>query len=387
VQNPQRNPAEHLAGLDALRAAAIVMVFAYHYMVFVSREPTFGWLSTVGWAGVDLFFVLSGYLIANQLFGGIVRGRELSLPAFYARRFLRTLPSFYVVLALYFLFPAVMGGRTPPPLWRFLTFTQNIGLQPGTAFSHAWSLCIEEQFYLLLPALLVLGLRWRLSVRWGWGLVAAGILGGVVLRSLLWRHNALEAGNEVAGYMPNIYYATWARMDEFLPGVAVALLKNFHPQAWAALMARGRLLLAAGVAAVVLLGWGVLQAYYIDGYGYGYFMTGFGYSLIACAFALLVAAALSPQTLLYRLRVPGAASLAAWSYAIYLTHKPLAAVVQRELKGTAADGALLPLVVSLVCLAGGWLLYRGVETPFMRLRDRHVPSSFALERGLLPAAG
>ncbi|MED5620630.1 acyltransferase family protein [Ideonella sp. BN130291] len=377
--------ADGLAGLDTLRAAAIVMVFAYHYMVFVSREPTFGWLSTVGWAGVDLFFVLSGYLIGNQLFSGVARGREPSLKAFYARRFLRTLPNFYVVLALYFLFPAVMGGRTPPPLWRFLTFTQNIGLQPGTAFSHAWSLCIEEQFYLLLPALLVLGLRWRLSVRWGWGLVVGGILGGIVLRSLLWRDNGLEADRGVIGYMPNIYYASWARMDEFLPGVAIALLKNFHPPAWSALMARGRVLLVAALAALLLLGWGILQGYYIDGYGYGYFMTGFGYSLLACAFALLVLAALSPQTVLYRWRVPGAASLAAWSYAIYLTHKPLAFIVQRQLQGTALAGAALPAVVTLVCLAGGWLLYRAVETPFMRLRQRHVPSNFVLERGLLPA--
>src|SRR4051794_30531603 len=138
-------------GLDTLRALAIVLVFAYHYMVFVSHALTFGWVSEIGWVGVDLFFVLSGYLIANQIFAGIAQGRELSLKAFYARRFLRTLPNFYVVLALYFLFPAVMGGNAPPPLWTFLSFTQNILLQPGTAFSHAWSLCIEEQFYLLLP--------------------------------------------------------------------------------------------------------------------------------------------------------------------------------------------------------------------------------------------
>ena len=66
--------APRLHGLDTLRAAAILLVFAYHYQVFVSGAPTFGWLSRIGWAGVDLFFVLSGYLIANQLMGGIARG-------------------------------------------------------------------------------------------------------------------------------------------------------------------------------------------------------------------------------------------------------------------------------------------------------------------------
>ena len=70
-----RNP-----GLDTLRACAIALVFMYHYDVFVSHEATFGWLSDIGWTGVDLFFVLSGYLIANQLFAGIARGQVPSLP-------------------------------------------------------------------------------------------------------------------------------------------------------------------------------------------------------------------------------------------------------------------------------------------------------------------
>ena len=161
-------------GLDTLSALAIALVFAYHYKVFVSAEPTLGWASRVGWVGVDLFFVLSGYLIANQLFAGIRRGRALSLSAFYARRALRTLPVFWLVLAAYFLLPSVMGGRTPPPLWRFLTFTQNFNLQPGTAFSHAWSLCIEEQFYLVLPLVLVLGLRFGRRRAHGWALLVFG---------------------------------------------------------------------------------------------------------------------------------------------------------------------------------------------------------------------
>ena len=107
-----RNP-----GLDTLRACAIALVFVYHYKIFVSSAPSFGWVSDVGWVGVDLFFVLSGYLIANQLFAGIARGERLSLPRFYARRALRTLPVFWLVLAAFALFPAALGGRAPPP-WR-----------------------------------------------------------------------------------------------------------------------------------------------------------------------------------------------------------------------------------------------------------------------------
>jgi len=372
-------PTRRNDGLDTLRALAIILVFMYHYMCFVSHEPTFGWGSTVGWVGVDLFFVLSGYLIGNQLFSGLAAGKPPSLRAFYARRLLRTLPNFYVVLALYFLFPAAMGGAQPPPLWRFLTFTQNLWLTPGTAFSHAWSLCVEEQFYILLPAAILLGLKFGKSIRLAWVALGLMLLAGIVTRSLLWVEYGREAGGAVEHYYPNVYYSSFCRFDEFLPGVAVALIKNFHPQVWRRMLAWGNAGLAAGAAAVALLFYSVLEYYYIDGYGYGYFMSGFGYSLLAMAFALLVVAALSPASYLYRVRIPGAAALAAWSYAIYLTHKPLAVIAHRLLANLGIPAALEVGIVVLACLLAGWLLYRLVERPFMRLRDSKFPSNVAAE--------
>jgi peptidoglycan/LPS O-acetylase OafA/YrhL len=364
-------------GLDTLRALAIALVFMYHYMVFVSHEPTFGWLSVVGWVGVDLFFVLSGYLIANQLFAGAVRGERLSLGRFYARRALRTWPVFWLVLAAYFLFPAAMGGKPPPALWRFLSFTQNIGLQPGTAFSHAWSLCIEEQFYLVLPLALLAALRLGLRRAQAWALLVALVLVGVAARWLYWQAYGREASGLLDTYYTKVYYGTLCRFDEFLPGVAVALLKNAHPHLWQRLMRHAHALLAGSAAAVLLMLYGVYAFYYIDGEGYGFFMAVFGYSLIALAFAGLVLAALCPASALHRLRVPGAAPLALWSYSIYLTHKPLAHVVQglAEQAGTP-PWATLPAVI-VASLSVGALLYRLVETPFMRWRDRRFPSNFS----------
>jgi peptidoglycan/LPS O-acetylase OafA/YrhL len=370
--------AQKLNGLDTLRALAILLVFMYHYQVFVSREATFGWFSTIGWVGVDLFFVLSGYLIANQIFSGITRGQTLSLKAFYARRFLRTLPNFYVVLALYFLFPSVMGGSPPPALWRFLTFTQNYQLQPGTAFSHAWSLCIEEQFYLILPAVVIVSVRYGKSIWLGWALLIGLIIVGIATRSALWLHYGREADGAINGYYPNIYYSTFCRFDELLPGVGLAMLKNFHRDIWERLMMKGQALLIAGVISCAVLTYLLLNFYEIDGYGYGFFMTAFGYSLIALCFAVLTASGLSPSSLLYRIRIPGAAQLAAWSYAIYLSHKALATIMQKLLAsdGIDARSGLAVLIITVVCLIGGWLLYKLVETPFMRLRDARFPTSF-----------
>ncbi len=391
-----RNP-----GLDTLRAAAIALVFMTHYEGFVAGRSIFGWAGEVGWTGVDLFFVLSGYLIANQLFAGIARGRALSLPRFYARRALRTLPVFWVVLAAYALFPAALGGHTPPPLWRFLTFTQNIGLQAGTAFSHAWSLCVEEQFYLVLPFVLVVGLfparaggrasrdardpgalaaatappttARRAGRVHGWCLMAALVALGMVARSVLWRTYAPES--EGMGYMSWIYYSTLCRFDEFIPGVAVAMLKNFHRPTWDRLMAHGRAVFVVGVVATLAMLVGAAR-YNEDDNGRLFFMTAFGYSLLAMAFALLVVAALSPARTPLAWRVPGAASIALWSYSIYLSHKPLAMFLAHQLKPFDPPEGVRIAVVLSACVIVGWLLHRFVETPFMALRDRRWPSNF-----------
>ncbi|HEV8688951.1 MAG TPA: acyltransferase [Ideonella sp.] len=370
-------------GLDTLRALAIVLVFLYHYQVFVSHAPTFGWLGNIGWTGVDLFFVLSGYLIGAQVFAGIARGQTLSLPAFYARRLLRTMPAFWVVLGLYFLFPAVMGGKTPPPLWRFLSFTQNWNLQPGTAFSHAWSLCIEEQFYLVLPLLAWGGLRlaaaWGLTVRSAWALIVTLTLAAMAWRAALW----LELGREVAaggqgsqGYYPAVYYATLTRIDEFLPGLAVALWRHAHPTSWTHATSAARTWLVAGIAAVGLAWYGVATHYYIEGYGYGAFMSIAGYSLVAWAYAMLLVAVLCLDSPLRHARVPGAAALAAWSYSIYLTHKAVAVNVSQALERFALPQPVLIWLATSACIVAGWLLYRLVERPVMRWRDRQVPTLF-----------
>ena len=376
-----------LNGLDTLRALAIVLVFCYHYMVFVSGEPTFGWLSTAGWVGVDLFFVLSGYLIGNQVFALWAAGHKISLTSFYARRALRTWPVFWLVLAAFFVFPASMGGRAPPPLWTFLTFTQNYQLQPGTAFSHAWSLCIEEQFYAVFP-LVVLAAWWlrtrlpdgahaqsqrRLGLRLAWLLMAGLLALGVGARTVLWFQYGLEEGDAIQGYHPNIYFATLCRFDEFLPGLAVAMVKNFYPALWHKVAASGLAFFSVGLLACAVMLYGILEHYSIGGYGYGFFMTAFGYSLIAWAFGLLVASALAPRSPWHRLCLPGAHHLALWSYSIYLIHKPLAFHVHSH----AALWSLTPgselVAIAAGSLTLGALLYYAVELPFLRLRDLRFP--------------
>jgi len=364
-------------GLDTLRALAVSLVMLHHYTLFVSDAPTFGWLGEIGWAGVDLFFALSGYLIGNQIFKALGQPEGLSMPRFYARRLLRTLPNFYVVLALYALWPAWRGTTPMLPLWHYLSFTQNIHLEPGTAFSHAWSLCIEEQFYMLLPAAAVFaawlgraGADANEGMRWAWLALLLGWAAGAVARATIWQ-DGQHASNWMHYYYQNIYYASWCRCDELLAGVALALLKNRHGALWRRILGHGNALFVLAAATVGAAFWWFLTDHY------GFAPTVAGYPLLALGFALLILAALAPGSLLHRVRVPGASNLALWSYAIYLVHKQVSILAARPLRAAGyGPGHPLTIAVALaLSVLAGWLLYRVVETPFMRLRARFVPGN------------
>jgi peptidoglycan/LPS O-acetylase OafA/YrhL len=364
-------PSSRVHGLDTLRALAIGLVVLHHYVLFVSRADTFGWVGEIGWAGVDLFFALSGYLIGNQIFAAMRSAGGFSLGHFYGRRLLRTLPNYYAVLTLYLLVPAFRNDQTLPALWKFVTFTQNINLEPGTAFSHAWSLCIEEQFYLLLPAAALMVASLRGALRWAWAALAFTLGAGMLMRGVMW-HEMADAGPLAQHhYFKYIYYSSFCRFDELVAGVALALLKNYHAGLWRRLTARGNVALAAGAALTALT-----FALFLGG-RYGFGVTLFGYPMLALGFALLIVAALSERSLLRSTRVPGAERLALWSYAIYLIHKQVCILAAAPLadRGYGPESLVAIGASLLLSVLSGWVLYRLVETPFMALRDRYLPSN------------
>lgn len=360
------NSPARLVGLDTLRALAIALVLMSHYNGFVRQAPGFGAIGSIGWAGVDLFFVLSGYLIGNQLLAPVARGESLDLRTFFARRLLRTLPNYYVVLAIYLLLrDSPIAGKSMAPVWRFLTFTQNFGMNYGETFTHSWSLCIEEQFYLVLP-LAVIALVGRKRSPWLlWGALIAAIAAGMTARGI-----AFMDGKDV--FAAPVYYSSFGRFDELLPGVAIALLKNFHPITFARLLRYGNALLVAGLASATVVLYGVMNEA-----PNAFLASTFGFSLVAASFALLTCSALSPSSLLNRLHIPGAGSLALWSYAVYLVHKPIFMALRPELLrlGIDTSAPLTIIMVMAVGIAGGWLLYRLVERPFMQLRARYYPTT------------
>lgn len=369
-----------LRGLDLLRAVAIVLVLMSHYSGFVSHVPTFGVIGSIGWAGVDLFFVLSGYLIGNQILAPIAHGEQFSFKVFFARRLLRTLPNYYVVLAVYLLVPllfphsAILGKRTSS-LWQFLTFTQNIGLAYGQTFSHSWSLCIEEQFYVMMPLAVLALARWARSVRLAWCLFGVAVVAGIGARAYAW------LAHDHGAFSAQVYYSSLCRFDELLFGVAIAMLKNFHRDLFVRLLRHGNALLAVGLGMA-----GAVLFCLPNELPTPLLANVFGFSLVAASFALLTCAALSPDCMLNRIRIPGASSLALWSYAIYLVHKPIFMALGPWCQRLGIDTQALLCILTIFATStfGGWILFRLVETPFMSLRARWYPIAPGLEKSEYP---
>jgi peptidoglycan/LPS O-acetylase OafA/YrhL len=170
------------AGIDFLRAVAILCVMAYHLDGPDLRLPA--WTHN-GWMGVDLFFVLSGYLIGLQVLRPYGAGLPVDWVRFFQRRAWCILPAYLAVLALYLAVPAWRESDAMAPLWQFLTFTTNLfpDYARQRAFSHAWSLCLEEHFYLLLPAVVWLLARAPTARRVA-GCAVLLLSGGIALRGL-----------------------------------------------------------------------------------------------------------------------------------------------------------------------------------------------------------
>jgi peptidoglycan/LPS O-acetylase OafA/YrhL len=331
-------------------------------------------VALMGWMGVDLFFVLSGYLIAAQFLRPYRASVRPRMWPFYRTRILRILPAYFAVLALYLAVPVWREDARLPPLWELLTFTQNLFVNYGVerAFSHVWSLCIEEHFYLLLPVVVFSLMRRRAMPR-TLLLLCSLALFGICFRYYVLVHalRPLAATGHRFGlvYIECVYYPTWCHLDGLLAGVSLALVKTFRPEWWWAITRRGHTLFWLGLcllAVAVRLFWDRWDS--VTGAAAGGVV--FGFPLLALGFACLVASAVSSNGWLRR-KIPGAQAIATLAYSLYLTHKELIHLVDLRFPALA-QGAMFSWLALYAgtCLVAATALYIAVERPFLLLRDK-----------------
>jgi peptidoglycan/LPS O-acetylase OafA/YrhL len=353
-----------LPELDGLRAVAVLLVILCHYVANVlPRRDTAVVRATLGWtwSGVDLFFVLSGFLI-----GGILmthRDSQRYYRTFYLRRACRIVPAYFLVVGLAFAFMALEERRLVPPVpfrkllpaWTYLTFTQNLFMASHNGFgsqflSPTWSLAVEEQFYLLVPLIVRLVSPRRLPL-----VLLAGILTAPALR--LWLGVGADGAAPLGSYvlMP-------ARADALLLGVLAAWAWRAEGFRRFVREAGGWILLPAAVCAVAvaILAQGGGEPL-TPGMAHG------GFSWLSLGYACVVLAAASHAPALGGLRWGPLQALGRVSYATYLVHLPVLRIVHFALRGdfpsvtgaTAAGVTLLALVVTVALAAVSWRFFEG----------------------------
>jgi peptidoglycan/LPS O-acetylase OafA/YrhL len=351
-------------GLDLIRTIAIVLVLLRHAALSGLGLPM-GYVGLSGWMGVDLFFVLSGYLIGSQFFQQYIRGKTPAVGSFYLRRAFRILPAYWAILGLYFCFPTLREDTSMQSFWRFVTFTENLFFDSGQhqTFAHAWSLCVEEHFYLVFPLLV-----WALMRRPSWKkavIVCLSILAtGIALRAFAWLHELRHLPDLTNRYLELIYYPTPMRLDGLMAGVLLAAIRCFRPGWWERLMDHPYKVLAAGTV-------GLIGAIWLTRHRMSFEACVFGFPAISFSVALITAACVSPKCLLGTLRVPGVRATAAITFSLYLCHMMAWQAVKTYLPAWVAHRGVQSFVIFMTAaFLAATLLYLLVERPFLLLRDR-----------------
>ena len=361
----------HVPALDGLRGLAILLVLVHGFDLLTPDSPVLQLADIVlniGWIGVQLFFVLSGFLITGILLDSA--GSPHYYRNFIARRVLRIFPLYYGVLFVAFvilpLFLDMPAGHGDHQLWLWIyveNFTAPFGGSEA-AFPHFWSLCVEEQFYLLWP------LAVRLAGRRG-VVVLGVVLTALAIVSRIWVRSRYpgELGADA------VYVFTNCRMDALAIGAMTAALLR-------SAAVRSRLERHGGVRSEVL-GAGLVLAGCLVGQfqRVGMLMQWIGYTIIALGFAWMIVAALQPSSISSRLLAwRPLRRVGTYSYAMYIFYAPLHLFVGLPLleRITPAHGLLVTLAYTLVMTALttllGALSYHLYERRFLSLKSRCAPA-------------
>jgi peptidoglycan/LPS O-acetylase OafA/YrhL len=365
---------KHLPVLDGIRGIAILPVIVYHTVLYggihpISRvDQAFVRLSLFGWCGVDLFFVLSGFLITGILHD--TRGSVGYFRNFYTRRILRIFPLYYGFLVLFFLvLPCLLPESTRPgssgQIW-YWSYLVNVefarrGWPIDPIIGHFWSLAVEEQFYLFWPLVVLLCQRRRL-VNLCCVMITGALVSRITMRML---------GHDVAAYV-----LTVCRVDDMAFGGLLALIAR-DPRVFPKLLRWSKLTIPLAFTIITIL-WARKSGYNAQ----ERLMQTIGYSMLALLFASVVALGLtsSPQTNWSRLMSHRFLRFfGRYSYGLYVLHHPIIFLL-RQYMGVniypTIFGSQLPgqfafsILVTGASLISAMLSWHLFESQFLKLKAR-----------------
>ncbi len=383
---PETPKTHYYPALDGVRTIAIALVFLVHMLPSVAP---------FGWIGVQVFFVLSGFLITGILFDSRHTARRYT--NFYARRALRIFPLYYGMLVVLTTVKWFSHGTAPPHFWMWFVYLQNYfwvithgrahdfmlssGGHAFAAIGHFWTLAVEEQFYLLWPPVVFLvGNRRRLMQ-----LCVVAIVARIALSIFLQMYCSPAFLNYGL-----IYRTLPTQCDGFLSGALVALWLRGKPSA--KLQARAGAISAAAITLLAgLLIWLDLRPGLVAGQDIWSFLSGFqtmiGVPLLSVVSALFLLAVLQPGSWANRIcNLAPMRSLGRVSYGLYVYHLPLFVITGGRLlrlfgKHSAGDLAMIHAVLTVVAtVLVSYVSFHLYEKRFLLLKNRFTSIRGAREK-------
>jgi peptidoglycan/LPS O-acetylase OafA/YrhL len=374
-RRPLLLPGRHLPTLDAVRGIAVLMIMAFHFTIMfgestpLSRAITH--VAILGRCGVDLFFVLSGFLITGILYDA--KESQGYFKTFYARRILRITPLYYASLVLLLFIVPLVLGRVPASYHDILSYqgwlwfhTVNIGLIRTGPYhlgplGHLWSLAIEEHFYLIWPLVVFCFNRQTLMK----------LCVAVAVASLMLRVALMSQGDN----SQICYLLTPCRFDQLLIGAFVALAAR-GPLGLTPLVRPARWI--APVSFLALLAIFVMRDRLHDAERHDVLMPTIGYTVVAIGFAavIILAIVVQQETRMGRLMHGQLLrTFGKYSYALYIFHpfvieRILALYPQRGMSWLSTSSIFVTLcaVCFAASLAVAWISWNGWEKHFLKLK-------------------
>ncbi|MEP1446593.1 MAG: acyltransferase [Paraglaciecola sp.] len=329
--------------LDYLRSIAILMVLLSHSVLSYGPDYWIFPLQTGG-VGVDLFFVLSGWLIGNQLFKELKRNKTIDLKRFWLRRWLRTLPAYYAVLCFSIIYLNVTNEIFEFP-FSYLIFIQNYQF-PLSFFTISWSLCVEEQFYLFIAPFLLFSRKLNKHIK-------LNLILFLLILPSIFRYFELYGHHDET-------HVAW---DCCIMGVLLAFIKHNYESFWDRLIKVNKVLIYVSFLGFLT----VIASKYTDNF---WIQTPSRFWL-AIAFGSWVLWANTVKSKVKfidnKVFVKLGSYIATRSYAMYLIHPEVLALCKQLFNHIPFP--VYFILALLIVLAVSEMLYRLIELPFMNARE------------------
>ena len=368
----QINYSKRIFGLDLMRAIAILFVIFSHVQWIIPevRGVLIELLSVLGVMGVEIFFVLSGFLIGRIMYTFFCKDDFGFKDVFYfwVRRWFRTLPNYYLILLLNIFIAIYLGIKLPENLWGYFFFIHNFAWEMPSFFTESWSLPVEEFAYILGPLILYLFLFFKLKTNKStlFGVMTVCIILFFFLTKIVYTSN--HSDSNMIFWNVNLKAVTWYRIDAIYYGVFAAYISLVKPTWW---VRYKNILLVTGMSVFIALNVAItLKGLFIESHPFFWNVLYLPINSVAIMLSLPYFSNLKQAPSLFLKPITYISLI---SYAMYLLHYSVILQLMKYFMPSdnlpRFDTAVYIVVYLSITIFISYLFYRIYEKPMMDIRD------------------